>query len=396
VSDTANRTAEREHLMRLCERLGRPAPAAAGNHFAVAFDGFTLIWERHTEFARYMLIAPGAGPDGDPFAAPAIGLAPADWVAAIPGRLLVATHLAVLKDDGAPLDHDAVAARYFAGNVLVGSPVAGGSATALTDFRIREDGFARIALWSRSMTPRQTGRTAQRLLELDSYRLMALLALPVARQLGPFLGATERELAEITGAMTDAPPSEEPALLARLTRLEAAIQSRHADNHFRFSAAAAYYDLVERRIAELREDRFEGVQTFKEFTERRLVPAVSTVRSAARQLDGLSERVGHATQSLATRTAITRERQNQALLETMARRAKMQLRLQQTVEGLSVAAISYYVVGLVGYVAKGLKGAGVKLDPDVVMALSIPLVVGGLAYGLNRIRSRLKLGGGEH
>jgi uncharacterized membrane-anchored protein len=226
--------------------------------------------------------------------------------------------------------------------------------------------------------------------------MMALMTLPVARGLGPFLGASEKELAEITSAMVDAPPAAEPALLARLTKLEAEIQSRNADNNFRFTAAAAYYDLVERRIRELREGRFEGVQTFREFTERRLVPAVSTVRTVATQLESLSERVGRATQSLATRTAITRERQNQALLETMARRAKMQLRLQQTVEGLSVAAIGYYVVGLVGYAAKGLKGIGVKVDPDVVMALAIPVVIGALAYGLNRIRRRLKLGGGEH
>lgn len=395
LSDPANRTAEREHLARLCSGLGIEPPAAGANHFKVEAKGFSLHWERHTEFARYMVIVPGAGPGGtsEPFAEPALAAVSDNWVAALPGEVLVASTIAVLPDDGTPLDHEALSARHFAGNVLVGAPVASGSAQALADFRIREDGMSRMLLWNRSMTPRQTGRTVQRLVEIDSYRMMALLALPIARRLSPFLSQSERELAAVAAAMVDAPSRDEPGLLQRLTRLESEIQSRHADHHFRFSAAAAYHDLVDRRITELREGRFEGVQTFREFTERRMVPAVSTCRSVAGQLDALSERVGRATQALATRTAIAREAQNQALLETMARRAKMQLRLQQTVEGLSVAAISYYVVGLIGYLAKGAKGAGLKVDPDVVMAMSIPVVVGLLAYGLQKVRARLKIGG---
>lgn len=398
LSEPKSRKAERAHLAALCEKFGVAPPAASANHFKAEIltgqpGAITLLWERHTEFARYMVIAAGAA--DDPFAEPALSRLPPDWVAAIPGKLLVATHIAMLPDKGVPIDPDRLSVRHFSGNVLVGAHVSAEAGTAFADFRILPDGFSRLMVWNRSMTPRQAGRTVQRLIELDSYRMMTLLALPIARGLSPFLTQCERELAEITARMMDAPVEEEPRLLQRLTKLEAEIQSRHADNHFRFSAASAYHDLVERRIAELREGRLEGVQTFEEFTERRLVPAVNTCRSVAGQLDSLSERVARATQSLSTRTAITRERQNQALLETMARRAKMQLRLQQTVEGLSIAAISYYLVGLIGYGAKGAKAAGLPWEPDLVMALSIPFVVGFLAYGLQRIRARLKLGSGE-
>ncbi len=398
LSEPKSRTAERAHIAVLCERFGVVSPVASANHFNAEMlkgqpGAVTLLWERHTEFARYMVIAEGAG--DDPFAKSALSYLPEDWVAAIPGKLLVATHIAVLPDTGQPIDPDRLSAQYFSGHVLVGADVGAEAGTAFADFRILADGFSRLMVWNKSMTPRQSGRTVQRLIELDSYRMMTLLALPIARGLSPFLSQCERELAEITGRMTDAPVEEEPQLLQRLTKLEAEIQSRHADNHFRFSATSAYHDLVERRIAELREGRLHGVQTFGEFTERRLVPAVNTCRSVAGQLEGLSERVARATQSLSTRTAITRERQNQALLETMARRAKMQLRLQQTVEGLSVAAISYYVVGLIGYGAKGFKAVGLPFEPDLVMALSIPFVIGFLAYGLQRIRGRLKLGSDE-
>jgi uncharacterized membrane-anchored protein len=195
----------------------------------------------------------------------------------------------------------------------------------------------------------------------------------------------------LVARLTNAASADEPELLKILLQLEAEIQSRLSDHHFRFSAAAAYYDLVAQRTRELREVRIEGMQTFEEFMDRRLAPANSTIRSVAAQLSGLSERVGRATQSLSTRTALTREAQNQVLLETMARRAKMQLRLQQTVEGLSVAAITYYVVGLVNYFAKGLKSAGAKFEPETLTALSIPLIALAVAYGLKRTREKLKL-----
>jgi uncharacterized membrane-anchored protein len=237
------------------------------------------------------------------------------------------------------------------------------------------------------MTPRQAGRMVQRLLELETYRMLALLALPVARGLAPHLDASERELARVTAALAAAAEAkDEPALLDRLTRLEAEIEDRQSSNHYRFSAAVAYHELVQRRIDELREERIQGLQTFQEFTERRLAPAMSTCRAAAARQESLSRHVARATQLLSTRVDVARERQNQAVLESMNRRAKMQLRLQQTVEGLSVAAVTYYVVGLVGYAAKGLNAAGVGIDPDVAQGVSVPVILLLVAFGIRRIK----------
>jgi len=236
------------------------------------------------------------------------------------------------------------------------------------------------------MTPRQAGHSMQRLLEIDTYRMMALLALPVAQSLTPWLNDAERELARITESLVDSNEASEPELLDRLTRLEAEIESRESAQHYRFTAAAAYYELVQRRIDELREERIRGLQTFREFTERRLAPAMNTCRSVSARLESLSQRVARATQLLNTRVDLTRERQNQQLLETMNRRAEAQLRLQQTVEGLSAAAITYYVVGLVGYAAKGLASAGVPLHVELVMALSIPVVAVVAVLGVRHVR----------
>jgi uncharacterized membrane-anchored protein len=207
----------------------------------------------------------------------------------------------------------------------------------------------------------------------------------LARALAPFLAECEAELNAITTALTGASEADEPALLERLTQLEAAIENRIAGNDFRFSAAAAYYGLVQQRIAELRETRIPGQQTFREFIERRLAPAMNTCRAMDRRQESLSARAARANELLATRVDISHERQNQRLLESMDRRASVQLRLQTTVEGLSVAAVTYYAAGLVGYLAKGLKAAGLHVDPELATALSIPLIAVVTALGVVRV-----------
>ncbi len=371
------------HVVALAKRYGVAGPAPGANHFSSDLGAFRLKWERHTEFTHYELIVGGAA---DPFADPALAAAPADWLAGLPGEVMAATHVALMAtEDDAP-DYDGIARRLFAGNVLIGAAIGNGAAIALTDLRLHADGFGRLLVLNRRMAGRQAGRMVQRLLEIDTYRVMALLALPLAREVAPFLDRCERELALITTALASAKEQDEPVLLDRLTRLQAAIESRHADSNYRFSAAAAYDELVQRRIVELREERIRGLQTIREFTERRLGPAMQTCRAVAARQESLSQRMTRATQLLSTRVDVAREGQTQAVLELMNRRARLQLRLQETVEGLSVAAVTYYVVGLIGYAAKGLKAAGVKLEPDLIAGVSIPLVAILVALGVRKIR----------
>jgi len=381
-SDPANRDREWQLVTELASRFGQQVPARA-NHYSADFGPFRFKWERHTEFTRYKFIV--AGPCDDPFDAPALQSVPQDWLASLPGEVLVAAHAMLLPAPAEPPDYEALSAQHFGGNVLIGAEVAGGAGIALTDLRVR-DGFGRLLVFDRSLTERQAGRTMQRLLEIDTYRMLALLALPVARQLTPWIGKAERELAEITAQLVAADEEAEPQLLERLTALEAEIESRESAHHFRFTAAQAYHELVERRIEELREQRIQGLQTFEEFTERRLAPAMNTCSSVLARLESLSRRVARATQLLSTRVDISRERQNQRVLESMNRRAEAQLRLQQTVEGLSAAAITYYVVGLVGYAAKGLKALGWHVDVELAMGLSIPIVAAITILGVRHVR----------
>jgi uncharacterized membrane-anchored protein len=299
---------------------------------------------------------------------------------------------ALLADGPGGTPSAAQLAAHFGTNVVVGAGIGDGAGMAFTDFVIHPDGFARFLLLDREMTERQAGRMLQRLFEIEAYRMMALLALPVARGLWPRLQAIERTLAGLTeriAAGVNAGPGQDEQLLQDLMALAAEIESALSASQARFGASRAYHALVTTRISELREVRIKGLQTIDEFMTRRLSPAMATCATASQRLHDLSERVAQASNLLSTRVDIARERQNQALLAATARRAKMQLRLQQTVEGLSVAAIVYYLAGLVGYGAKALKAAGLPLSPDLVTGVAVPVLALGAWLVLRRAHRRI-------
>jgi uncharacterized membrane-anchored protein len=383
---SGSREADMAGLLRLLEGTSALLPQPEANHYSADLGAFRVKWERHTEFCRYTFLVQGSEPQ--PFALPAINSVPALWVASLKGQTLCAIHASVIHAAKTPDPVD-IADNWFAGNPLIGSAISGNTGRAYTDFRIHGDGFGRLLVYDHRMSLRQAGRLVQRLFEIDTYRMLALLALPLARELSPFIAASEQELLEIMNAMRDAQEADEPALLDRLTRLESAVERRHTDSLYRFSAANAYYDLVQSRIEELREERIEGLQTFREFNDRRFSPAIATCRAVSQRQAALSDRIARATVLLSTRVSVTRERQNQAVLQSMDRRAVLQLRLQQTVEGLSVAAITYYIVGLFYYAAKGGLAAASGVSAETLTALSIPVVLAMVAFGLYRFRRSL-------
>jgi uncharacterized membrane-anchored protein len=220
--------------------------------------------------------------------------------------------------------------------------------------------------------------------------MMALLGLPVAREVGAALVGAERSLADVAERIRHAQPSEEPELLRRLTALAAEIEGLYARTHARFSASAAYFELVERRIEELREERVHNLQTLREFMDRRLHPARQTCAWAARRQQALSERVSRVSNLLRTRVEVEQQLASQALLDAMNRRQKAQLLLQSAVEGLSVAAVTYYGAGLVGYLAKGAQAAGVRVQPELAVAVSIPLIAIAVWLGIRSLHRRAR------
>ncbi len=383
--DTDDRVREHAHVVRLCEHFGVPAPKPGATHFHADLGALRLKWERHGEFSGFTFFADGLSPR--PFSAPPATLLPTGWLSALPGRTMVAAHAKLIAAGDQALDAATLAA-HFDGNIVIGSAV-GGAGHAYTDYRIHADGCSRFLLVNRSFSPRQAGRMLQRLFEIEAYRMMALLALPMARRQSVRIAEIERSLAALTDDIAGGAGHDE-ALLQSLTRLAAEVESGLSASQFRFGACRAYFELVNTRIAELREERLAGLQTIEEFMSRRFTPAVATCNSTAARMHQLSERVAQASALLSTRVDIARERQNQSLLASMDRRAKLQLRLQQTVEGLSVAAIAYYGAGLVGYLAKGLKAGGLAVNADLLVGLSVPVVALAVLLAVRRTRRRIQ------
>jgi uncharacterized membrane-anchored protein len=267
--------------------------------------------------------------------------------------------------------------------------VADGAAEVHTDFAIHADGYSRVLVFTGDLTPRRLGRLMQRLIEIETYRMAALLGLPIAREAMGLLSRGEAELASLAGAIRTAQRNEEPELLDRLTRLAGEVEGQYAATHSRFSASRAYFDLVNRRINDIAETRLEGMQTIKDFMERRLSPAMSTCDWAERRQQALSERISRMSSLLRTRVEIEQQQSSQALLASMNQRQDLQLKLQSTVEGLSVAAITYYIVGLVSYLAKGAQKLGWPLAPESTAAVAIPFVALGVWWSIRRMHRKL-------
>lgn len=392
LNEGVTREDELAHLRRLPGQHDLPAAQLQGNFVGLRLGGRALKWERHSEFTRYSLVQPlsegaAAGGAGSLSAA----LAPdAAWLRAIPGRTIAAILLAMIEGDltdaQAALAHGR---RWFGDAAIVASLMGAGPSCAIADLRIGGDGFERMLVIAPPGTsPTRSGRTSQRLLEFETYRLMALRGLPVAKSLAPMLLETERALADITGRLEDAAASDQE-LLERLTALAARVERATAEHGYRFSATQAYDALVRQRIDELRERPIPGTQTIGQFMQRRLSPAIATVASTAQRLGSLSQRIERAGALLRTRVDIATEAQNQQLLAKLTRGQEMQLRLQSTVEGLSIAAISYYVVSLVLYLAKAGKAAALPVNPELVAGASIPMVLWAVWRTVRHIHERL-------
>ncbi|RTH27291.1 DUF3422 family protein, partial [Thermus scotoductus] len=382
-----SREEELAHLRLLAEGADLELEGLAGDFLRLRLGRGLLRWERHTEFSTYTLVQglPETPLEGDP----ALWLAVDPlWLRGIPGRTILALELILVPG---PVEEGLEVARRWLGPGPMVASLIGREQYGLvaTDFRARASGLERIiAVLRPGTTETRAGRVAMRLLEMETYRMMASLGFPVARELLGFLQQAERRLAEITAEIRDRNRAD-AHLLDELEALAAEVEHLLAEHTSRFGASRAYQALVQERLAELREAPIPGVQTLGEFLNRRFRPAMTTVDSVANRLLALSERIAEATALLRTRVDIALEGQNQAILARIQKGQEMQYRLQRTVEGLSVAAISYYVLGLLGYGFKALKEAGLPLAPEVATGLALPLVVLGVWGFMRRIHRQL-------
>lgn len=400
-SNTNGSNAALQHviLSSLCTHFGVTAPGPEAKYFYHDFGRFRLKWECHTEFATYTFAERHEEnlPLVQAFERVPLHHVPHEWLLSLQGKVMVAAHVVLDNARGSTETYAASLRRVFEGNMLVGSRVLQG-AEVWTDFLIQSDGFSRFVVRDVDLHEQQAGRLVQRLLEIETYRMMALLGLPHAQQASPVLNAIEGELATLTAAMVDTDKSkadqlpdndDEQVMLKNITALAARVEKLSLENSYRFSASQAYFRLVHARIEELREIRIEGIPTVGEFMDRRLTPAMNTCAAISRRQEALAERIAHTNDLLRTRVGIVQEMQNRQILQSMNTRAAQQLRLQQAVEGLSVVAISYYLAGLFSYGMKAAKAVGWPINPDISTGLLVPVIAAGVWLGLRRMHKSI-------
>ncbi|MGC4026540.1 MAG: DUF3422 family protein [Mesorhizobium sp.] len=360
----------------LSRRLGIAAPDAEARHHAMKWGKGSVRWERHTEFSTYLwegpLPASGKVTEDSPFGN---GFTP-------PGPVISGIRLEIRKWTAA----SERLVQTFDPTSLCYSVIEDGKAAIISDFRQDGDGLTRILMLDKGMSPARNGAVSQRVIDIETYRTLAMLGLPLAQALSARVGRIENSLAEITQEMTNA-ERDEQKLLTELTGLAAELEADAAASLYRLGASRAYDGIVYERLDALGEQPVPGYNTWHGFIQRRMAPAMRTCRSVEERQANLSRKLTRATTLLRTWIDVEVEKQNRDLLASMNNRARLQLRLQQTVEGLSVAAVSYYVVGLIGYLAKGTGIFGIHLQPEYVTAAAVPVAILAVWWAVRRIRN---------
>ncbi len=386
-----DRSQDLAHLIALLDRYGAAHPQPGATHYSGQIGQHTLKWEQHTEFVTYTVFLSGLGEK--PFDPGDFDVFPSDWLMDAPGVRVTSAMLRIaprVPDK----DIDKHLSDWFVPESLAVSRVLGDDAVVAGDFRIDPAGHQRFAVFVRdSVGERRAGRIAQRLCEIETYKAMSMLGFTRVRDIGPRLAEMDGELMRLMELMANDDGQEEATLRA-LLQVSTELESLSARTSFRMGASGAYEAIVHQRIKVLREERYKGRQTFAEFMMRRYDPAMRTVKSAGVRLDSMVQRATRAADLLRTQVEVGRSAQNQQLLHSMNQRAELQLRLQETVEGLSVVAISYYAVSLAGYLMYPLAGA-IGLSKGMMTALLVLPVVGVVWWMIQRIKHKVEAGGDQ-
>lgn len=383
----------RAALADFCLARACPPPPPDAKQHRVELHAAVLRWELHAEFATYTWEFPQAVETPRfgkakplPFQPSAEELGNLMRFLPQPGPLLVAVDLRLLP---AALVGDGWR-NLFGSGQLAASEVLDGAALVATDFQPDMLGFVRLLVLDRKLTPGDAGSLVQRLLEVETYRTLALLGLPKALELGPEIRRIENELPRLVQLMRESKGLEASRiLLDRLTALAAELEEGAAQSLYRFGATRAYHELMSLRLESIHECPTSNLPTFAAFLARRLTPAIRTCGATEARQDNLSRKLARAAQLLRTRVDIELESQNRDLLRNMNERVQLQLKLQQAVKWVSIAAITYYLLSIFHLIFEGLHREVEAFDPVVATAIAVPIILPLVLWFFHRLGKRL-------
>lgn len=351
-----------------------PEGPAWARQLAFERDGRQVTWELHNEFAT--MTWSGSVDDWD--ARPAgIGLELHEQL-----LLVFATRIDVMPTE--TVGESALSG--FNPLSLSYSSIFDGGAEAATDFHLDGDGFTRFEVAAGRSGALRIGVIVRRLLEIETYRTMALIGLPLARELGGQVSGYEARLAGIMQKVGEGDTAEDHQLsLAALHKLSVEIGRTVEDTSFRFAATQAYGEVLAERLARLGEKAIGEFTTIDRFLNNRVQPALATCKAMEKRLTALTQKVQRSIELLDARITLSIQTQNRSVLDAISQTGRSQYRLQLTVEGLSIIAISYYALGILGYIFEGLHEV-LPFTKGEMLAASAPLVVVLVFFGIRRLR----------
>ena len=379
-------------------------PNESSKYWVAEGKDLTVRYECHTEFISLTLIYPNKIENKNKpklFDENFLNLLPIEFLENFPGDHFLSTWIEMVPSNFnfRPIDIE----DYFYHDNFAGSNVAEDGANVFMSFKSdRTDflgsGFRRVFIQNKNLRTRRTGRLLQRIVELETYQVLSLLGLPQVRQETSNLSNLEKQITEITKSVSktakknlnkksiDYPDYQQD--LNELSYVVAKIEEIDSSTNYRLSATAAYYKLVEQRIQDLREERLESFQTSYEFLSRRLQPAIRTTEAFSRRLESLATRAQRADNLVRTQIEMGVQIQNKNLLESMELRARAQLRLQETVESLSIVAITYYIVGLLSTLVDPINFDNFFISKTVFLALYVPIILIFIWYIAKMVRKK--------
>jgi uncharacterized membrane-anchored protein len=378
---------EHEFISLLCNKFQVNSPAKSMPCFYQDFGLFSLRWEQHLEYSTYTFIRQAPLTDL-PFVKNAIDYVPNNWFEKMPGQVISAVHL-IIETENIDKARTHKVAKYFDNMPLIASAPVNSRAKVWSSFKLHEDGFGRFLIYHQDLSTDQLGWLVLQLLQLDTYRLMATLGLPLAQAINTELNQLDLQLQQVTTYIALGTDKTDRELLEQVSKIAAKVEDYRSQSTYRFSATNAYYDVALQRMEDLKEEEIPGYMTLQEFLMRRITPAVKTCQTASNHLEDVSRRVTRASDLLRTRVEMVLQEQNQTLLKSMNHRAHVQMRLQQTVEGLSVAAISYYGMQLFETMLSSLPSLGIEYNHELVSGFAVPIVIGIVFVGTRVVHKSL-------
>ena len=384
-----------DYINAFLESAGRDPLPAGSKFLRLEMDGYALRVEQHTEFMSVSFVEKGqkraTGLLEDAFD-PSLEHLPLAWAAGIPAPVFHAIWLEIGGKSPRGLTPEKMM-KMMQSRAIASNHFSGGDAQIHFAFDIDSAGFSRIALFNDRISANRMGRVVQRVVELETYRLLALIGFASVRENSATLGRIESTVAGLTtdlAAQIKQPDGQVQQLLTVLSTQAADLEEIYSKTSYRLAATKAYEAILMDRIASLQLSRLEGFQGVPGFLGRRMTPALDSCRAFSERLSRLSERITRAGDLMRTQTEMIIQRQNRDLLQSMNERAQHQLRLQQTVERLSVAAVTYYGVGLVGYLARPLPLDDWNWDINLVKAAAVPVIAFLVWLAIRGVRASMR------